>query len=290
MAINYDEQVDLLIDRGVIVEDRDEAIYILSNVNYYIFKGYLYEFKDKSGKYSNISFSQANDIYMFDRRLRSILQYALDIVENSLKTKISYVSAHENGAFGYLNEKFYRNEKEFKIVNSQIKNCLKQNKDVDFIEFNRIKYGERFPIWVSINVFTMGTLDNYYCSINKKVKKLVAEEYDTCIKQLESWIKCIKNVRNKVAHYMRLYNVDMKYIPERCYNNHRENFINSGKLFDTIQIMKFMTNDAYEWNYYILVELKRLLENSEDFVNIELLGFPENWEQILKKHKKPIIK
>lgn len=285
MVTNSKEQVDLLIDRGVHIEDKENAIYILSNVNFYIFKGYLYEFKDSKGYYKNISFEQAYKLYMFDKKLRSILQYALDLVENSLKTKISYASAYENGPFGYLDKNLYKNEQDFKYIKLQIKNCLKQNKGLDFIEFNRKKYNNEFPIWVSINAFNLGLVYNYYSNINNKVQETVALEYNTGVIQLTSWIKCIQNIRNKVAHYMRIYNVTLVSLPERCPNNHKNNFPNTGKLFDVLQIMQFMTNDVVEWNEYILPKIYSLLKDSKEFIKIELLGFPKNWKQILTKNK-----
>lgn len=45
-------QVDLLMSRGLIVRDKQAAMHVLSNINYYRFTGYLHGFKVKqTGKY-----------------------------------------------------------------------------------------------------------------------------------------------------------------------------------------------------------------------------------------------
>lgn len=43
----FDEQIDLLESRGLVIEDREKAKFILGNVNYYRFSAYLINFKNK---------------------------------------------------------------------------------------------------------------------------------------------------------------------------------------------------------------------------------------------------
>ena len=55
----FDEQIDLLKSRGLIIGDEDKAKFILSNINYYRFSAYLIHFKkedERMNKY--IDFNQ----------------------------------------------------------------------------------------------------------------------------------------------------------------------------------------------------------------------------------------
>lgn len=46
-AKTFEEQIDLLIDRGLQVDDRDEAIHYLSQLNYYRLAAYCLPFEKK---------------------------------------------------------------------------------------------------------------------------------------------------------------------------------------------------------------------------------------------------
>ncbi len=287
----YEEQVSILIERGVIVDNKDAAISILSNLNYYIFTGYLYQFKDSNGNYlKNTTFEQIYNLYLFDMRFRNLLQYVLEIIETSLKTKMAYHSAHRIGALGYLEKSNFKDEKEFNILIGKIHGLLKKNSKLDYVEHHNKNYNGKFPIWVSINIFTMGMIYNYYKNLSepkiknvKTIKKIIAEEYNTGQQQLLSWLESIVYIRNMVAHYMRIYNVNLQKVPSKCNKNHGMNYTKTKKVFDIVHIMKFLVLDENQWNNNILININNLFQQYDNFVDINLLGFPSNWEEILKK-------
>ena len=288
----YDEQIDILIERGIIVKDRNFAKQVLSNLSYYTFTTYIYQYKDLEGNYEkNITFEQIYRIYLFDMKFRNILLYTLEIIEASLKTKIAYYSAHKLGPLGYLDERNFKDSKEFRILTDKLNNLLKKNRKVDFIDYYSRKYDGDLPIWVSINMFSMGMLYNYYKNLSeynkisgeKTVKKSVASEYNTGANQLCSWIENISYIRNMLAHYMRVYNVKLKKTPAKCKKNHGKSCNVTNRIFDTVYIMKFLVLNKEQWNNNILIKIICLFEEYKDVIDISLLGFPENWEKVLKK-------
>lgn len=48
---SFDEQLDLLISRGLIVTDRMKALECLERIGYYRLSGYWYAFRERSGLY-----------------------------------------------------------------------------------------------------------------------------------------------------------------------------------------------------------------------------------------------
>ena len=93
-------------------------------------------------------------------------------------------------------------------------------------------------------------------------QKQIAAEFNTGVRQLDSWIENINYIRNLIAHYMRLYNFVLQKTPAKCNYNHKP-YIVTYKIFDVIYVMKFLFFDSQEWN--------------------NCLGFPSDWEVILKK-------
>jgi len=69
----YEEQIDILKHRGLIVPDENFAAEVLRNVNYYRFSAYLLPFRTDSGESYVVgtSFDRVYRVYEFDRRLRN---------------------------------------------------------------------------------------------------------------------------------------------------------------------------------------------------------------------------
>ena len=75
----YQEQLDILKSRGIIIDDPNQCIAVLETVNYYRFTAYFLPFKRSDGQYcENTQFSRVYRIYEFDRKLRSVLFAALE--------------------------------------------------------------------------------------------------------------------------------------------------------------------------------------------------------------------
>lgn len=283
-ATTYKEQLEILKGRGLIVSDDEKAIDFLSNTNYYNLTGYMIDYKNSEGKYvDGISFEKIYNIYQCDKRFKNILNYAIEIVEHSLKTKISYHFAHEIGAIEYLNSENFKDEKEHKIFIDKFKRAVSQNKNIPFVKHHIENYNGKFPIWVACELFTMGTICNFYSNIPTETQKNIAKDYRTGPVQLNSWIYCVKYLRNLTAHYMRLYNFSVQVIPKKCRKNFDADFCSSYKVFDIVYILKFLILDKNEWNNYIIPTIKSIFEQYSDYLNISSYGFPENWEKLLFK-------
>lgn len=93
----YEEQIQILKTRGLVVEDEMSAKNILSKINYYRFSAYTLTLKNDDLFHEGISFDQIYNLYEFDRKLRLYLLSLLEQIEISFRTKISYHLAHKYG-------------------------------------------------------------------------------------------------------------------------------------------------------------------------------------------------
>lgn len=280
---SYSEQIALLKSRGLIIEDDKVATNILSHVNYYRLSGYLFGFrKPQSENYINgVSIENILRLYRFDSKLTRILMYALENVEESLKTHFSYElsSNYPTEPLIYLDTKLYRNVTEFQTFKGLFEKAKKDNKDLPFIKHHFENYSGDLPIWVAVEIMTMGNIHKLYNNLIGKHQKAIAKIYNTGSMQLKSWIENLTYTRNHLAHYMRVYDYNFGRTPAKC-NNHTA-FQQTGKIFDQIIAIGFMFSSKTEWRSYVVPEIKKVVEEYQDVIDLDKIGFPKNWEQIL---------
>lgn len=282
-AKTYDEQVDLLIKRGLIINNKEDVKKILSRLNYYTFTGYLHDFKTDDENYiKGLTFEKVYAIYEFDKRFRNILSYAIEIIEHTLKTKVAYNFAHSFSPVEYLNDSVFKDKSEHNIFIKKFNENFKNNRNISFVKHHITKYNSIMPIWVAVDIFTMGMLYNFYKNLPTKNQKEIAGEFNTGVNQLKSWIENITYLRNMTAHYMRIYNYKMQKTPLKCKYNHTY-YQSSYMIFDIILIMKFLILDFDDWNNFILEGISSLIEKYYEFIDLKCIGFPENWKEILIK-------
>lgn len=89
--LSFDKQIELLASRGLVVSDCVKAEQFLSQVNYYRFSAYCLPFEIKRHQFHfGVTFKQIQKLYEFDRRLRFLIDEALEVIEISVRTAVSY--------------------------------------------------------------------------------------------------------------------------------------------------------------------------------------------------------
>lgn len=95
-ALSFEQQIDHLISRNLIVRDRASAVLILSSTNYYRFSAYWFPFRmrDATGLVTGhlvpgTTFEAVVELYEFDRQLRLFVLDAIERVEVALRTQIA---------------------------------------------------------------------------------------------------------------------------------------------------------------------------------------------------------
>lgn len=280
------EQVSTLAQRGLEIPDPQKASEMLSCINYYRLTGYLHDFKipNTDNYCAGLSIEWLKRIYDFDRKLTRILMYALEDIEETLKTRLSYIvtSCFPDDPVIYLKPTIYRAYTPYMRFLGHFYAAVENNKELPFVKHHRNCYGGRLPMWVAVDLFTMGNLHAVYDNLLPKYQKAIARLYQTGPVQLSSWIENLTYTRNHLAHYMRLYNFNFGRTPAQC-KNHLIPCPATNKIFDQICIISFMYSDKQEWNEYVLPELNRIIDSYGADISLPCIGFPSNWKDIIAK-------
>ena len=90
---NLDEQIDILKSRNLVIEDEEKAKNILLKENYFFINGYRHMFLEPNNNKKFIdgtTFDELYSTFIFDRNMRNIMFKHLLVVENNMKSVISY--------------------------------------------------------------------------------------------------------------------------------------------------------------------------------------------------------
>ena len=283
----FEEQIELLQSRGMLIANKELALKIISNVNYYRFSAYLLPFRDRStGCYKEgTTFNKIYNIYEFDRKLRSILMSAIEPIEVILKTKISYFHAHSYGAEGYKEcANFLNSDRHEKFIRT-FNESINKNKKAPFVSHHILNYKGNFPIWVAVEIFSFGMLSVFFANMKPETKKQIAKNiFDTGPEHLESWLFAVTYLRNRCAHYMRLYFHRIVVFP-RMPSDYA--MLKSNRIFDIIYVMKYLYLDQDKWNHSFVRQLEALIKEYEEDIRLEYIGFPSDWLVLLESNNFP---
>ena len=153
--------------------------------------------------------------------------------------------------------------------------CIEENKRTLVVKHHNEKYNGKFPIWVIVEFFSMGMLSYFYADMLSVDQKHIAKAlYETSVSCLKSWLRCITELRNRCAHYSRLYYWSFPALPRMP----KEMEVSGNrKLFSQILVLKLLYPDKDEWNNSFLVELNSIVEEYEHDISLKHIGFPQDW-------------
>ena len=282
--LTYDQQIEHLINfHKLKIDDTQKAKEILNIINYYRLSGYGIGLKEKgSDEFKRgVTLYQLFRLYCFDSRFKNVLMRTVEQIEISLRAKIAYIIANKYGADCLENKNnfFIPNDKIYKKITDDIDFERNRQKHSLPIRHHIEKYNNRFPIWVTIELLSFGTLSRLFSILKHEDKRDVAIQYNTDPTHLKSWILSLVEIRNICAHYTRLYNLPLRQTP-KLYSETSKYIKNRNKVFPILLILKRMLNANAQWDS-LLKDIKVTIRKYKDVVNLSFLGFPKNWLQIL---------
>lgn len=275
----YQEQLKILKSRGVVVDDDEQCLDLLKQVRYYRLSAYLLPFKNSDSTYRSVNILQIIHIYQFDQLLRMIIFQAIEDIEIYMRSAISYQFSHQYGPEGYTSPANFNEKHDHAEFQSRISSCVNENKKTLIAQHHIDKYQGRFPIWVIIEFFSMGMMSYFYRGMKTPDKKAIAKEFHTSYRNLESWFRCLTDLRNKCAHYSRLYYWVFTAMPRL----NGEPITADRRLFTQLYMLKLMFPVRERWNDNFLHQLEEIINTSKDSISLKHIGFPDNWKSILTK-------
>ena len=228
---SYEEQLDLLTARGMVVTDRERAIDCLERIGYYRLSGYWFAFRERADAdvldrfKRGATFQNAVDLYVFDKKLRLLVLDALERIEVALRVDISHMLGRLE-PFAYQNPQLFHDSFSVKIgkgARTRHREWLDKHDQLisrsreEFVRHNRLKYGLPLAIWVACEVWDFGTMSMLFSGMREAEQDLVARKYGVGNgRTFASWLRSLNYLRNVCAHHSRLWNrnvVDQPKLP-----------------------------------------------------------------------------
>ena len=279
----YQEQISIMTSRGIIISDPAKCEDFLSHVNYYRLSGYIYPFLDHTIDKCRtpIDFSVISDLYAFDAAMRSLIFSTIEVIEIYNRNQFSYYSAHSYGADGYMLPEYYNSKHDHQKFLSRINGCIRDNKNAPAVRHHMRVYGGKFPIWVIIDYFSLGMMSYFYSDmLNADKAKLAQNMYSVNYQTLSSWLRCLTDLRNRCAHYSRLFNWKFPSTPRMPQD---DNFTPDRSLFTQLYMLKLMYPYPDRWNDSFVNPLDSILCEHNFALVMEHVGIPQNWKTILSR-------
>lgn len=273
----YYEQIELLKSKGLSV-DENFAENVLRKVGYYRLSGYYKFFYDNLKLKNENHFREETDfidiynIYLFDKELRNLIFIVICDIEIHLKSSISYTLSHDYGTEALKKENIIP-----KSIDEFLQKELSRYSKKEIIKHHRDNYESKYPIWVVMEILSLGTVSRIYKLLPTKNKKEIARNYYNHKHQyLEQWFETVTYIRNKCAHHERLIGENINIKMDKSMQGH-----NAGSLFVFLIAIKTLLSDELQWNVFV-EKLSEIIDKYE-FSRFDLIGFDENWKEILKK-------
>ena len=299
-----DQQIEILRGKGLTINDETFARKILFRENYYFISGYRHLFikVPKSDKYiKGTTFEELYAMFLFDRNIRNTFFKNILIVENNMKSIISYQLSKKYG----FREKDYLDSRNFTqdaLKNRQVKDVL--NKIRRQVRINgrqhaaTIHYLDNYgyvPLWVLVKVLSLGIIGELYSILKSEDQINIAKFYSIDANTLDLFLELLSNFRNVCAHEDILYDHrTQRAIPNTKYHEYLsipeedDGYIyGKNDLYALVIILKIMLSKE-EFDEMI-TEIKYevdTLDNQIDVIPTEdilnKIGFPKNWYDIIE--------
>ena len=299
-----DEQITILRNKNLIIDDEEYVKNILLRENYFFINGYRYIFMKSLNDRRFIDGTNFREIYAlfyFDRQLRNILFKNILILENNIKSIISYDLSKKYGfkEKKYLNPANFTNDpKRTRQVNDLLKKVKRQiivnGKEHSATKHYQSNYGY-IPLWIVVKVLSFGIVGELFTILKNEDQEDIANTFNVDVQSLLIYLPIIANYRNLCAH------------EDICFEHKTQKEIPLTKYHELLNIPKMNGEYIYGINdlFALIIILKRLLRADDfhlmlneiayeiDYLSgrlhsikiekvLDRMGFPQNYKDIVR--------
>lgn len=288
----YEEQVELLLQRGLQIDDKLRIIRYLNQISYYRLSAYFLPFQQKKNCFNEgVSYEDVLETYKFDRKLRLLVFDNIERIEIAIRTQISHVLAFNcNDSHWQDNKAVFKKPYQirqgdwvnpYQELQDVIKKNIQSKKPEVFINHYLNKYSspKNPPSWMCMELITVGELSRVFNGLrNSKDKQQIADFFGLPHKVFTSWLHTLTYVRNICAHHARLWNREFAIRPDILLKPRAKwiakNFVNNHRTFYFLCTIKYLLIAANPNNHFTR-KLTELI-HKHPRVPIRYLGFPTN--------------
>ncbi|MBF0097886.1 MAG: Abi family protein [Magnetococcales bacterium] len=287
-ATTFDEQLDKLISRGMVILDRNAALHHLRHINYYRLSGYWYDFESDHETHAfvaGVTFDEVINLYMFDKKLRLLLLNAIERVEISLRTQLTYHLSHTYHPHAHLDSSLFKPIWHGGRPTSHAENIDALRLEVQKSQEPFIRKFDQYeeilpPLWAVCEIMMLGSLSRWYANLAKSSdRNAIAKLYGMDETNLVSFVHHLSTVRNICAHHARLWNKKFTFqwkLPGKSPKNININFNNEHprKIYNTLVMLAYLMDVITPGHIW-----RKRLHHIMDIHRIdpEAMGFPNNF-------------
>jgi len=296
------EQIEILKGKGLVINNPEYAEMVLLRENYFFLNGYRHLFMKSSVDKRYIegtTFEEVYSLFLFDRTFRNIIFKNILIIENNIKSIISYQLSLKYGyrERDYLTPRnFTTNKEKIKQVNDILKKMKRQisvNATQHSATMHYVNNYGFIPLWVLVKVLSFGIVGELYSILKKEDQLGIAELYNLEVDTLINYLTILSNYRNLCAHEDIVFeNKTQRKIDDNKYHKELnipimddEYIYGKDDLFALVIIMKQMLSNEEFSN--MIEEIRHNLDNLDMNLHtikldkvLDRMGFPINYLDI----------
>ncbi len=218
--LTFSQQVDLLQQRGLMIQDPDRCADYLKQISYYRLSAYALVFQQQKDQFNRgTTFQNILDLYVFDRELRLLVFDAIERIEVGIKTQLIYQLSHKYGAHWYTNAQLFKKTSRVDVceeLKSLVVHAKHQKNPETFIKhyFDRYQQPDLPPAWMTIELLTFGQISRLFKHLkDNDDKRLIADQFGVHHTVFASWLHSLTYIRNICGHHGRLWNREIAIEP-----------------------------------------------------------------------------
>lgn len=316
--LTHEQQLALLVSRGLVSADPEHEVRVLRTAGYYHFSAYVYPFRlllpDGAKRHTSChfrsdeiapgtSFAQVEALWRFDRTLRNTWLEGLHIVEVGVRQQLAYVLGRRD-RFGHIHGDALdqaacaemrgigiERATTFDLWMRKYERLRDDAKSEDFVRHNIEKYGAgQLPVWIAVEFFDFGSTVRLFSLLKREDRDEIAREFGFVTgKMMRGILLALNTVRNHASHNARLWNRKLAY-PVATFKPHMapSSLAHAAALparervYLTLAITAELTQSLdpkANWSSRMRTHLKRF-PDIEGMTPSTEMGFPEGWADL----------
>lgn len=284
--LTLQQQIDILKQRGLVIDNEAEAAAILDTISYFRLAGYwrLMEADKQQHIFKPGScFSRAVALYHFDEELRLLVFSAIQCIEVAVRARLIRLFSERHGAFWFMDSALADSNSMFQNNLNSLQEELNRSEDEYILEhFRKYTSPSMPPVWKTMEVASLGTLSKLYANMNDNAaKKAVSRSFSIAkFEYMRNWLRCMTVVRNICAHHARLWNANIvvtpvipKFLPNTWITNRQ---VAPHHLYPHLCYIAYWLSAINSMSTFT-TDIKALLQKYP-IVDPAAMGFPKGWQ------------
>lgn len=290
-AITIGAQLDKMIERGIVIDDRVTAEHYLSQIGFYRLCGYTLPFQnggngnDRHICKEPVTFEVVLDRYVFDRKFRLLIMDAIERIEVSFRAALSNSIAIKHTPHWYQDSTLFEDDYDHPALINELKRQIGHNgqtpeqlekRDIFLRHYFATYYEPDMPpSWMVFEAISFGTISRIFEGLFKSETTEICVPLKVNHDTLSSWMHAISYVRNLCAHHKRVWNKTLTIKPA-IGKKHKTKFDGNDKVYGVLVVIQILLEQVAPDNTWA----ERLSDLLDEHPNVPLanMGFPDNWK------------